>query len=95
MQRKPTVFVTGASQGMGAALALRMARDGYDVAVSGTKAANLADTAGRLRDTGARVVAVALDLRQQANLEHAMAEVHGVLVFEPLEEMPDRRACLA
>lgn len=75
MQRKPTVFVTGASQGMGAALALRMARDGYDVAVSGTKAANLADTAGRLRDTGARVVAVALDLRQQSNIEHAMAEV--------------------
>ncbi len=75
MQRKPTVFVTGASQGMGAALALRMAHDGYDVAISGTQAANLAATSNRLRESGARVVAVALDLRKQSGIEHAMAEV--------------------
>lgn len=73
--RKRTAFVTGASQGLGAALALRLAREGYDVAVSGTRIDNLSNTVAALTAAGARAVAVALDLRSQSSIEAAMAQV--------------------
>jgi NAD(P)-dependent dehydrogenase (short-subunit alcohol dehydrogenase family) len=72
---KRTAFVTGATQGLGAALALRLAQDGYDVAVSGTKLANLDSTVAALKAKGARVIAVQLDLRSQDSTEQAMASV--------------------
>ncbi len=73
--RKRTAFVTGATQGLGAALALRLAQDGYDVAVSGTKRANLDSTIAALKANNARVVAVQLDLRSQDSTGQAMALV--------------------
>jgi NAD(P)-dependent dehydrogenase (short-subunit alcohol dehydrogenase family) len=73
--RKRTAFVTGATQGLGAALALRFAQDGYDVAVSGTRIDNLAATVMALEAAGARVVAVPLDLRSPASTEQAAAQV--------------------
>ena len=73
--RKRTAFVTGATQGLGAALALRLAQDGYDVAVSSTSIKNLRDTVSALKVTGVRVVAVPLDLRSQDSTEQAMAQV--------------------
>ncbi len=74
-ERKRTAFVTGATQGMGAALALRLAQDGYDVAVSGTNPDNLKNAVSALEAQGVRAIAVLLDLRSQANIERAMAQV--------------------
>lgn len=73
--RKPTAFVTGATQGLGATIALRLAKDGYDVAVSGTNADKLGGTTKALQAAGARTAAVALDMRSQASVEQAMAQV--------------------
>ena len=68
-------LVTGASQGIGAAVALGLARDGFDVAVSATRAENLAGTVAALAPTGVRVVPVALNLRSLPSVEQAMAGI--------------------
>jgi NAD(P)-dependent dehydrogenase (short-subunit alcohol dehydrogenase family) len=73
MQRR-TAFVTGASYGVGAATALALARDGFDVAVSATSAENLDGTLAKLEALDARALPLVLDLREQASIEHAMAD---------------------
>lgn len=70
-------FVTGASQGLGAEIAAALARDGYDVAVSGRRTATLLDTVRAIEAAGARATTVALDLRDQSSVEQAMASVVG------------------
>ena len=72
-------FVTGASYGIGAACALALALDGYDIAISATRVENLAKAADALKATGRRVVPVALDLNSQASIESAMAAVIAAL----------------
>ena len=73
--RRPAAFVTGASQGLGAAIAAALARDGFDVAVSSTHADGLANTVGLIQAAGARAATVTLDLGQISSVERAMAEV--------------------
>jgi NAD(P)-dependent dehydrogenase (short-subunit alcohol dehydrogenase family) len=70
-----TAFVTGASYGVGAATALALARDGFDLAISARRAENLDETLAKLAATGVRVAPVVLDLGSQASIEQAMAEV--------------------
>src|SRR5262249_37796509 len=67
-------FVTGASYGVGAATALALARDGFDLALSATKAENLRETMVRLEGLCARVLPLILDLRAQASIDQAVAE---------------------
>ena len=49
-----TALVTGASQGIGAEIAVALARDGYDVALSSRRPEALADTAAQVTAAGAR-----------------------------------------
>jgi NAD(P)-dependent dehydrogenase (short-subunit alcohol dehydrogenase family) len=72
---KRTAFVTGASYGVGAATALALAREGYDVAISARRAENLGATAAKLAEMGSRIVPIVLDLTSQASIERAMADV--------------------
>jgi NAD(P)-dependent dehydrogenase (short-subunit alcohol dehydrogenase family) len=72
---KRTAFVTGASYGVGAATALALAHDGYDVAISATRAENLGETMAKLETAGARIVPIVLDLRSQSSIERALADV--------------------
>jgi 2-deoxy-D-gluconate 3-dehydrogenase len=74
MAVRPAAFVTGASQGIGAAVALRLARDGFDVVVSSTHPEKLAPVVEGVRTAGARAVTVGLDVREQASIERAMAQ---------------------
>src|SRR5262245_56297350 len=80
MARK-TVFVTGASQGIGAEIAVAFARDGYDVAVAATDAKKLDPVAERIEAAGRRAVKVQLDVRSQASIENAMSEVVAALGY--------------
>jgi NAD(P)-dependent dehydrogenase (short-subunit alcohol dehydrogenase family) len=73
--RRPTVFVTGASQGIGAGIAVEMARRGYDVAVSSTRPEKLAPVLDGIRAAGARAVPVSLEIREQASIDRALAAV--------------------
>ena len=66
--------MTGASQGLGAEIAIALARDGCDVAVSSRRVEKLADTLEKISAAGARAVPVELDLRSQASIERAMAQ---------------------
>ena len=72
-------FVTGASYGIGAACALALARDGFDVAVSELDPKSLAATVAKITAAGVRAVPVELDLRSLASIERAMKEVLAAL----------------
>jgi NAD(P)-dependent dehydrogenase (short-subunit alcohol dehydrogenase family) len=72
---KKTAFVTGASYGVGAATALALARHGFDVAVSATRAENLDGTVSQLEALGVQPVVLVLDLGSQSSIERAMADV--------------------
>lgn len=72
-----TAFVTGASYGVGAATALALARQGYAVALSATRAKNLDAVLAQLERAGARAVPVVLDLRAQESIAEAFAQVVG------------------
>lgn len=75
MAARRSALVTGASYGVGAATALALAHDGFDLAVTATRKENLADTVQKLEATAARVVPVVLDLRSETSIERAAAEV--------------------
>ena len=78
-QQRRAAFVTGASQGIGAATAVALANAGYDVAVSSTQPGKLEGVLARLKAAGARAVPVALDVRSQPSIVEAMAAVTGAL----------------
>jgi len=69
----PTAFVTGASTGLGYAIACGLARAGYDLAVTSRDAGRLDEL---LRDPavqGRKVVPLQLDLRREADIAQAFA----------------------
>lgn len=74
-QRRRTAFVTGGVTGIGAAIAIALARNGYDVAVSARQTARLADTLAEIENAGARAVPVALELSSLESIDAAAASV--------------------
>jgi NAD(P)-dependent dehydrogenase (short-subunit alcohol dehydrogenase family) len=75
MDTRRAALVTGASQGLGAAIALRLARDGFDVAVTELTEAPLADVVGKIEALGVRAIPIALDVRSQPSVEAAFDRV--------------------
>jgi len=73
--QRQTAFVTGASTGIGAAIAIALAREGWDVAMAATRLQRLADTEQQVETAGVRTLRVALDLRSPASVAAAAAKV--------------------
>lgn len=71
-----SIFITGASSGIGEQLALEFARRGYDVAIAARRLDRLQDLAGRLTAAGAaRVLPLELDVVDYAAVAAAVERV--------------------
>ncbi len=75
-------LVTGASRGIGAAIAIAYAEAGADVAVSARSESDLEDVAGKARATGRKAVVIPCDVTQRdqvyAAVERTVAELGGI-----------------
>jgi citronellol/citronellal dehydrogenase len=76
-----TLFITGASRGIGLAIGLRAARDGANVAIAAKSTephpkleGTIHTAAAAIEKAGGRALAVQCDIRDEANVQAAVAE---------------------
>jgi NAD(P)-dependent dehydrogenase (short-subunit alcohol dehydrogenase family) len=72
-------LVTGASRGIGEAIALGLARFGADVAVTARDVARLAEVAAEIETLGRRAVPIAMDMLDVAGIRGGVAEAAAAL----------------
>lgn len=79
---KPVALVTGASRGIGAAIAAALARAGYHLVLVARTEAGLIQTEDRIHDAGGTATIVPLDLARGSDIDklgHAIAQRFGRL----------------
>jgi sorbitol-6-phosphate 2-dehydrogenase len=95
-------LVTGGAQGLGAAIALRLAREGCDVAIADINEESSAATAAQIaRETGRRTIAMKMDVTDEAQVsagvDRTVEELGrldicvsnaGILLAEEVTEFP-------
>ncbi len=77
--RGKTAVVTGASRGLGRAMALRLAREGCNLVVCARSREELGQAASEMRRLGIAAHDIALDLTQDDAPEHLIAEAESRL----------------
>lgn len=77
--RDQVVFITGASSGIGAALARRCAAEGAAVALTARRADKLDALANEIRARGGRALALSADVTRDGELEQAVARTREEL----------------
>jgi NAD(P)-dependent dehydrogenase (short-subunit alcohol dehydrogenase family) len=77
----PTALVTGATAGLGQAIALRLARDGMQVVVVGRDPARGATVVEQIKADGGEARFIAADLSDPADIKHLAQEVGDVDVL--------------
>ena len=72
-------LVTGASSGIGAEVAVRLARDGAAVAVNGREAEEVQQVVDRITDAGLRAISVVGDVSDPRDVARMVADTHEQL----------------
>ena len=68
-------FITGGAYGLGAAIAIALARDGFDIAVSSRNRETLEKTTSEISSLGRRAHAVELDVRSPGQVREAFGDI--------------------
>jgi len=79
--QNPKALVTGATSGLGKAIALRLARDGAEVIVVGRNAARGAETVDEITAEGGRARFIAADLNDPADIQRLARDAGDVDVL--------------
>ena len=74
-----TVWITGAGSGMGRATALRAARSGWTVALSGRRRQVLEELAAEIREEGGSALVAPLDVQDRESVREAASRIAGEL----------------
>jgi NADP-dependent 3-hydroxy acid dehydrogenase YdfG len=72
-----TAWITGGGSGIGQALAMELARQGADVAVSGRRRDRLEAVVAEVEKLGRRGLAVVCDVTQEPEVQRAVGEIVG------------------
>lgn len=70
-----TAVVTGSARGIGAAVAKRLAKDGFGVAVVDLDEAACADTVGAIKSAGGQAVAIGANVADEASVQTAVDRI--------------------
>ena len=72
-------LITGGGRGIGRAIALRLAREGADVAISDLNESTADEAAKEIRDLGSRAIAIGADVTKADQVDAMVARTRGEL----------------